>query len=402
MNVLVNNLPIKKILTGISCSSIVLLLVTTLMYGQEPGSAKPKLIVFYSLSCHSCLKIKKEVIPEIEKKYKDKITMEYRDLADVGNYKLLLSLEEKYKSQLSKEIPIFYLEGNFLNGEKNIKSTWEKFIAQAVGRQAKEDKEGLPSVDLVKRFRSFTPLAIIAVGLIDGINPCAITVIVFFISFLATQGYRKKEIIVIGLLFIFSVYLTYLLVGLGIFGALYKLREFWLLTKIVNITVGVISIAFSFYALYDFIQYRKTNTTDSLLALPQSIKNQIHRVIGWQYRVHPKFKGSGSKKQLIGLALSALVTGFLVSVLEAVCVAKIYLPTIIFVLKTTSFKLKALVYLLLYNFLFIVPLLIVLFFALAGTTWQKFQAVLKGHLGAIKILTGIMFLGLGIFLIYRA
>jgi cytochrome c biogenesis protein CcdA len=120
------------------------------------------------------------------------------------------------------------------------------------------------------------------------------------------------------------------------------------------------------------------------------------------YRTRNKPQEGAFKKHLFALALSALITGFLVSVLEAVCVAKIYLPTIIFVLKTTSLKLKALSYLLLYNLLFVLPLFIIFIFALFGTTSERFSAILKGHLGTIKILMGIMFLGLGIFLILRA
>ena len=108
------------------------------------------------------------------------------------------------------------------------------------------------------------------------------------------------------------------------------------------------------------------------------------------------------QKPLMVLAVSALVTGFLVSVLEAVCTAQIYLPTIVFILRTTGPKLKALGYLLLYNLLFVVPLLVIFSFALAGTTSERFQKVLRKHLGAIKILMGMMFLGLGIFLIWRA
>ena len=126
-------------------------------------------------------------------------------------------------------------------------------------------------------------------------------------------------------------------------------------------------------------------------------------MIGTHYRrAQDRSQNPDFKRPLLGLALGALITGFLVSVLEAVCVAKIYLPTIIFVLKTTSFKLKALIYLLLYNFLFVAPLLVIFGFALAGTTSERFQKILKGHLGTIKILMGIMFLGLGVFLIWRA
>jgi len=341
-------------------------------------------------------------MPGIEKEFKGKVIIDYRNIDDIENYKLFLSLIEKYHAKIGGSFPVFFFEGKFLNGQGNVGQNLKALLMSPVTISA-EAKAALPSVDLLKRFQSFTPLAIIAVGLIDGINPCAVTVIVFFISFLSFQGYRKGEIAVIGLIFISSVYLTYVLIGLGIFESLYRLRGFWLLTKIINITVGCISILFSIYALYDFILYRKTkNTDDLLLSLPKSIKNQIHKIIGTHYRLHTKSGDPGFKKHLLGLAVSALVTGFLVSILEAVCVAKIYLPTIIFVLKTTSFKLKALIYLLVYNLLFIVPLLIVFIFALAGTTSERFQSILKGHLGAIKILMGIMFLCLGIFLIWRA
>jgi len=377
--------------------------LVSLSYSKENTSNSPVLIVFYSPGCHSCIHIKNEIMPAIELKFKGKIDVEYRDIDNIENYKLMLSLEEKYHAKVNNSLPVFFFEGHFLNGQGNVKNNLVLFLRTTPMVITDAGKEALPKVDLAKRFQRFTPFALIAVGLIDGINPCAVTVIVFFMSFLSLQGYRKREIIVIGLIFIGSVYLTYVLIGLGIFQALYSLQGFWLLTRIINITVGCISILFSIYALYDFIQYRKNKSTDDmLLSLPQSIKNQIHKVIGAQYRTHNRTKEPGFKKHLIGLAVSALITGFLVSVLEAVCVAKIYLPTIIFVLKTTSFKLKALIYLLLYNLLFVVPLLVIFGFALAGTASERFQKILKGHLGTIKILMGIMFLGLGIFLILRA
>ena len=380
-----------------------LLFIFSLAYAEKQIESLSKLIIFHSLGCHNCIHIKNEIMPGIALKFKDKISIEYRDTDDIENYKLMLSLEEKYHSKVNNVLPVFFFEGHFLNGGGNVKDSLISLLTTTPMVVTDMRKEALPKVDLVKRFSSFTPLALIAVGLIDGINPCAVTVIVFFMSFLSLQGYRKREIVVIGLIFIGSVYLTYVLIGLGIFHVLYSLQGFWLLTRIINITVGCISILFSIYALYDFIQYKRNKSTDDmLLSLPQSIKNQIHKVIGTQYRTHDKTKDSSFKKHLVGLAVSALITGFLVSVLEAVCVAKIYLPTIIFVLKTTSFKLKALIYLLLYNLLFVVPLLVIFGFALAGTTSERFQRILKGHLGTIKILMGIMFLALGIFLILRA
>jgi cytochrome c biogenesis protein CcdA len=99
---------------------------------------------------------------------------------------------------------------------------------------------------------------------------------------------------------------------------------------------------------------------------------------------------------------SALVAGFLVSLLEAVCTGQVYLPTISFVLKSTTLKFQALAYLLLYNIMFIAPLVVIFALALLGTSSQQFSDFLKKRLGVIKILMAVLFFALGIYLLWRA
>jgi len=362
------------------------------VYGQVTASGVRKLIIFYSPTCHKCAEVKNDLMPKIKKEFKDQITIEYLDINNIENYKFLLSLKEKYMKDLEIVMPVFYLEGNFLNGRDDLRNKLSKFIVNALKSSGREGR--LPAVDLVMHFKSFTPIIIISVGLVDGINPCAFTVIVFFISFLALQGYKKKELTVICLSFIFAVFLTYLLIGLGIFNFLYQLKGFWILTRIFNISIGIFSIVLGVLAIYDFLKFKKTGDTEGLLLqLPQSIKNRIHYVIGLHYRK--------TRKDIFRLVITALFTGFLVSILEAICTGQTYLPTITFILKTTDLKLQALVYLLLYNFMFILPLLIIFFFALLGATSGQFAHFLKRHLLGIKILMAVLFFGLGIFLIWR-
>ena len=97
-----------------------------------------------------------------------------------------------------------------------------------------------------------------------------------------------------------------------------------------------------------------------------------------------------------------MITGFLVSLLEAVCTGQAYLPTISFILKTTPLKLQAMGYLLLFNVMFVVPLLIIFIFAVFGVTSERFSKVFKKYLSVIKVLMAVLFFGFGIFLIWRA
>jgi len=335
----------------------------------------------------------------IEKKFKDKINFQYCDVSQIENYKLLLGLLQKNPQGVKFQVPLFYLQGKFLTAGGQLNETLPNFITAGIERDL---VLGSNPVDLIAYFKTFVPAAIIFAGLSDGINPCAFTVIIFFISFLALQGYRKRELILIGLTFILAVFLTYLGIGLGIFNFFYRFAGFWVVTRLLNIIIGTSSIIFGILAIYDFIIFKKTGSTEGLvLQLPKSIKVRIHKVVGFFYRKNLTEKQQALKPVLGKLLLSALVTGFLVSLLEAVCTGQVYLPTISFVLKSTSLKLAALGYLLLYNVMFIVPLIVIFVFSLLGTSSGQFSDFLKKRLGAIKILMAILFFGLGVYLLWR-
>lgn len=386
----------KKIFSLSIIALAITLILGNLCLAENNSKPLPKLLIFFSPSCHSCIEAKEKKIPLIEKEFIGRLAIEYRDVTDTRNYALLLTLKDQYEPEVKINLPLFFLEGKFLYSDNMLQENIRNLVGKVnKGMPSKET----PQADLIAYFKGFTPLAIVSAGLIDGINPCAFTVIVFFISFLALQGYRKRELSAIGLAFILAVCLTYILVGLGLFAFFYEMKGFSLISKILNLGIGIFSIVLGLLAAYDFIIFKKTNKTEGLvLQLPQAVKNQIHKVIGMHYR-----KGrqeQQAERHMFGLIISAFVTGFLVSLLEAVCTGQTYLPTISFILKTTNLKLQALGYLLLYNFMFIVPLLIIFLLALFGVTSEEFSGFLKKHMLTIKVFMAILFIGLGIFLIW--
>ena len=361
----------------------------------------PKLLIFYSPGCHKCIEVETQIMPAIEKEFRGQIAFESRDVGDLENYKLFLGLMQKSGSTVEFQIPVFYMQGRFLNSQDQVEVGLRNLIKDALGKP--QPGPGLRPVDLIAYFKSFVPLSVIIAGLEDGINPCAFTVIVFFISFLALQGYRKRELFLIGAVFILAVFLTYLCIGLGIFNFFYRFRGFWVITHLVNMVIGAASILFGVFALCDFIKFKQTGSTDGLvLQLPKPVKERIHKVVGFFYRKDLRQEKQRPSPGLAKLIASALATGFLVSLLEAVCTGQVYLPTIAFVLKASPLKLQALGYLLLYNIMFIIPLVVIFVFALMGTTSAQFSGFLKKHLGIIKIFMAVLFFGLGIFLIWRA
>jgi hypothetical protein len=386
---------------------ILLVCVLILGFKVNPAYAKsrPSLIVFYSPACNECLKTKHEFMPGIEKKYKDKIDIEYLDIDNIDNYKLLLGYEQTYDSS-PKTLPIVFMGGKFLSGREAVVNNLEALIADNLAQGSSNEKRPLPAVNLISRFQSFSLLAIVFAGLIDGINPCAFSVIVFFITFLVLQKYRKREIVATGICFIFAVFATYLLLGLGLFRAMYALKLFYYAVRAIYAFIAVLCFVFGLLAVYDILRFKKTQEPqDMVLRLPERIKYFIQRIIGFGYRrqARPAYGGAGGadRKNIAGLAVTAVLTGMAVSILEAVCTGQVYLPTIAFVLKVSHLKAQALAYLVIYNIMFIIPLIAVFLFALLGVTSQQFSKFMRTHMITIKLLLAGLFFGLGIILLRR-
>ena len=303
---------------------------------------------------------------------------------------------------MENTLPVFFLEGHFLNGAGDIGKSLPSFIRETL-RLPSPFRDAPPQTDLIARFKGFQPFAIASAGLVDGINPCAFTVIVFFISFLTLQGYKKRDMMVIGLSYIFAVFVTYLLLGLGLFEFLYRMSGFWVVVRVFNLTVGTASIVFGIMCVYDFVSLRKGATTEGLLLqLPAAVKKQINKVIGLQYRIDKKeAPHSAGRGHGVTLFITAITTGVLVSLLEAICTGQVYLPTIAFVLKTSHLQVQAFAYLILYNVMFIVPLLIIFLCALGGMNSAQFGSFFKKNLTAVKLIMAGLFFSLGLLLLWR-
>ena len=82
------------------------------------------------------------------------------------------------------------------------------------------------------------PLITVA-GLVDGINPCAIGMMVMLLGYLLVFAKKPERVIKTGLLYVFTVFLTYLVVGLGLYTVVSKF-DFTQEAKILNTVVSVV------------------------------------------------------------------------------------------------------------------------------------------------------------------
>ena len=239
---------------------------------------------------------------------------------------------------------------------------------------------------LVERFRSCGWLTVVFAGLVDGLNPCAFATLIFFISYLTLSGRKGKEVIAVGVAFTLGVFLAYLAVGLGFYKVLDLLGN-WLniISRWVYALTALFCLGLAVFSFLDYLKARRGKIEDMALNLPKPLRMKINAVIrdGRQTRAY---------------AAGAFITGILISFLELACTGQVYLPTIIFVSSMPELRLQAVTYLILYNILFILPLVVVFVLAYFGTTSRDLTAFLQKHAAAVKIGMMILFLSLAIWL----
>lgn len=239
---------------------------------------------------------------------------------------------------------------------------------------------------LVEQFRALGPLTVVFAGLVDGLNPCAFATLVFLVSYLTFSGRKGREVIAVGGAFTFGVFVAYLGVGLGLYKVL-DLLGTWLTTfaRWVYAGTALLCTVLAVISFFDWLKARRGQLEDMSLRLPPALRKRVNAIVR-------------SGQQARAFVVGALITGVLVSLVELACTGQIYLPTIIFVASIPELRVQAIGYLILYNLVFILPLVVVFFLAYAGTTSHELGRFLEKNTARVKLGAVVLFASLAAWL----
>ena len=347
------------------------------------------IVFFYIPGCQSCIWAKQYLGKLL--KGKGLFVLE-KSMMLQDNQKLREIYDNVYNVPADERgiVPAVFRGSAVLIGQDDIKINLRGVLAEeppSILLRDTEDSDRINS-NVKRRFETFSPVSVVAAGLLDGVNPCAFAVLVFFISYLAFTGREVRRLLWVGIIFISAIFVTYFLLGIGIFNFLHVLKRFQIIINIIYIATAIVALAFAFYNITDSIKARKGYTKGLTLQLPDRVKRLTHSIIR---------KHAGSKYILI----VAGFTGFLISLFEFGCTGQIYLPTIVYILNMPGMKYKALSFLGLYNVMFIIPLLFILVaVTLFEVNTTRIGQIFKKRIYIIKICTGGFFLFLAGYMIY--
>src|SRR3990172_6201579 len=211
------------------------------------------------------------------------------------------------------------------------------------------------------------PLVIVA-SLIDSINPCAFSILILTIAFLFSLGRLRSGILEIGSSYILGIFVVYMLIGLGILQVLHLFDTPHFMAKVgasLLIALGLINLGNHFFP-----------------AFPVKLKIP--------HAAHNKIAGLMEKASLP----SAFGLGGLVGLCEFPCTGGPYLMVLGLLHDQTTFA-AGLAYLMLYNVLFILPLVIILLIAGEKTLVEKLQEWKQRETSTMRFGGGIAMIALG-------
>ncbi|MDG5815901.1 hypothetical protein QA601_12490 [Chitinispirillales bacterium ANBcel5] len=368
----------------IACFFLVLIIVSS---SFSKDTTQTLTVHFFGAStCRECNTIKREVLEPLQQEHSSSLTIKNHDINEDEKIRKLLNFERQYGIIEGNPISLFVAD-TFLLGYNNIMQNGEQLILEKL--QSPEFQTTIVDSDydiIGETFRGFSFWLITLAGLADGINPCAIATMIFLISFLATQKLDFKRTLLVGQTYIFAVFLTYFSIGLGAFHALRTFERFHFVSEGIRWSAIALCAFVAVLSLRDAFVFHKTKNIKNIkLQLPDSVKMKIHDVI---------------KKKLTGknLLISAFITGFIVTLFETMCTAQTYLPILRALPKHESYRIQGYLYLLYYNFLFIVPLQIVMIAAYKGMTWNNLAKGTQKNMVAIKIIIATVMVALATYL----
>lgn len=348
---------------------------------------------FQQAGCSDCRMIDTFVIPKIEEDFHGRFRIEKYDIAIMDNFLRFAYRRDKLNIQGNETVCMIVNGKHALNGYKSIESGLLKQIKTSLKQHELQDdffkiSNEAEKKEILKRHSDKITLGILIIaGLLDGINPCVFSALVFFMSVLALSGVKGGKLVFFGSVYCMACLLTYLLLGLGILHFIKLFSGYETIQNVFNLGMVALLLVLAVISFRDALIYRRTGMAgDVLLQLPDSLKSRIHKII--RKSVH-----------FTHLAFGAIVTGFLVTLLESVCTGQVYLPALSLLAKEYPMSVKWLFYLIVYNIMFIIPLLVVFIAAYAGTELATMLSWSKQNVVIGKTVTGIFFLVLGILIL---
>lgn len=352
-------------------------------------------VYFRRAGCSGCVSVDSLIMVELPRDYEERfVAIEYDVDQHPKNVVVMANYNATYGSGL--HIPLVILgKDDFLFGEvsilANLKSKVDEYLASGGNELPLADGstvafedlhvEDLPGFPRVWGGREYVPLqiptllAVIAAAAVDAINPCAFAVLVILLSGVIASGGRKKALKA-GLAFTVAVFISYILMGFGIF----SVSMFPGIAYYFYKAVGVLALVVGLLNIKDYFW---KDAKGVLSSVPQSWRPKVQKLLDEATSIP-----------------GALLSGFVVSLFLLPCTSGPYI-VVLGLLAYETTKMWATILLLLYNLIFILPMIVIVLAVYFGLTTTAEAAHWRHRrIRLLHLIAGATMLSMGIWMLF--
>ncbi len=220
-------------------------------------------------------------------------------------------------------------------------------------------------------------LALIFSGaLADSINPCAFAVMLLLLSTILSKSKSRMRTLLSGLLFSLAIFASYYLLGMGVLRFLGNAEN----VVVLKWVVGIFGLLLAIANIKDFFWYGKGFVMEVPLAWRPKMMKLIQGVVS---------------------PLGAFLIGILVSLFLLPCSSGPYVAVLGYLgSEGQSLNFTGHLYLLLYNFIFVLPMLVITVLVSFGVSSVEKLAKLKNkNTKLIHLFVGLLMLALSVYVI---
>lgn len=342
--------------------------------------------IFYGQGCPHCATMH-SFLEEMSGNYPELIVKEHEVYFDKEGRELFQKMAAAFGHTIQGVPTIFIDEKVFAGGGTSTKTYLENEIKRCIAEgcldsEARINGEVTQTTEIsgetdpfenpekTETIKKLTIPAVISAAVVDAINPCAFAVLIILLTTILAAKV-KKRVLWAGLAFTFSIFISYYLMGLGLYSAIQAAG----VSHVFFIIVGVLAIVLGLFNLKDYLWYGKW----FVMEVP----------ISWRPKLKAVIRGVTSVP-------GAFLIGFVVSLFLLPCTSGPYI-VILGLLSKVATRNYALLLLVMYNLIFVLPMLAITLVIYFGfTTVEKAEEWRTKRLKVLHLIAGVIMLLLGI------
>jgi len=373
---------------------------------------KVDILLFYGNGCLHCDQAI-SFLDKLQEEYSSVNLQKYEVYSNQKNRELFLKIATANNISIEK-VPTIFIDKDIIVGfnkkqEEKIKQTVERCfkdkcispienllssqnqkiengkVNQSQGAYCEEGSSSPDCPPVTKHKNGFmqklTIPAVISAALIDSINPCEFAVLVLLLTTILSSKDRresplyKRRALFYGLAFTLAIFISYFLMGLGIYSAI-QISSF---TQIFYIAISIMALIIGILNIKDYFWY---GGGGFLMEVPSAWRPKLKSVINGVTSVP-----------------GAFFIGFLVSLFLLPCTSGPYI-VILGLLSNLETKFYAFGLLFFYNVIFIIPMILITLAVYFGLlTTGRLESWRKKQLRMFHLITGVAIFLLGVLMI---